>query len=136
MVAQKTKEGAMYTVACQKKKGDDLFVYKVKESNRSELFDFIKRVLMLDSLTAAEFLEVHEEMHDGTGVRVVYGDPRAAWPTGVQVVYQQGILARKPEPLEKEETKSPAPVTVVGLVVSELHDKVVAMLRPRTIKVA
>lgn len=89
-------EVEVYNVACQKKWGEDVHVYKLRASSRTELFVFAKRILQIQSLTEPAFLEIHEHRKNGQ-VGVLYGDTNRRWPKNVKTVQHEAIIGPKPK---------------------------------------
>lgn len=143
-----------YTVAHQKNVGGTVNVYKMKAADRAAVYELVKRVCQIQSLTDAAYLEVHEVKPNGQ-IEVVFGDIRSRWPKGVPTIRHETIIGTKPktEVIDARIDASKLPVITKPIpliehkpesvaveqslpVVTELLDKDVVWIKPLLIKVA
>lgn len=95
----------LYKVAVQKKEGEEVQCYDIREKDVSELLPFIKRIASFENIADLAFFEVHEVLPNGS-IKCLYGDINKTWPTTVPIKHASGIIRRGTK-LSEVENKSP-----------------------------
>ena len=99
-----------YRVATQKNINAPIYVITIRESDPSELINFVCRIYEVKDKSDFAFIEIHHHRGDG-GIEVICdgGD----WPRGVKTIHNEGLVVRgKSRPLEvKKSAASTKPAT-------------------------
>lgn len=81
-----------YKVAVQKKAGDPINVFTIREHDETNLLPFIARVQEVNDVKELAHLDVHLQLANGD-VQIVY-ESAPEWPKNVQVKRNDGFVVR------------------------------------------
>lgn len=81
-----------YKVAVQKKAGDPINVFTIREHDETNLLPFIARVQEVNDVKELAHLDVHLQLANGD-VQIVY-ESAPEWPKNVQVKRNDGFIVR------------------------------------------